>query len=307
MAEAASNLTPVVLELGGKDPAIVCEDADLDRAARGIVWGAFVNAGQTCASVERVYVLAGVADRFVAKVVEETRKLRLGDPASSTTDVGPMSMERQRHLVIDHVEDARARGAKVLAGGETPSGPGWFYPPTVLTGVDHSMRIMREETFGPVLPIMSVASLDEAIRLANDSAYGLTASGWTKDRETARKLQEQLQAGVVTINDCVSSFGEPTAPWGGIKHSGIGRTHGLLGLREMVQAKYVTDDRSRKPALWWYPYGDDYRRLMRTANRALHSSSLAARLSGQLGFTRFSRYWQRVSQWSLVKNLDKLF
>jgi acyl-CoA reductase-like NAD-dependent aldehyde dehydrogenase len=306
MAQAAKNLTPVVLELGGKDAAIVCKDADLDRAARGIVWGAFLNAGQTCASVERVYVEQAVKDRFVAKVVEETRKLRLGDPAMATTDVGPMSMERQRRIVIDHVEDARARGAQILVGGETSSGPGCFYPPTVLTEVDHSMRIMREETFGPVLPIMSVASLDEAIRLANDSEYGLTASGWTRDPATARLLQERLQAGVVTINDCVSSFGEPTAPWGGLKQSGLGRTHGRAGLREMVQVKYVTEDWGRRSALWWYPYDDRYRRLMSTANRALHSRSFFTRIAHQLGLVRFGRFWQRVSLPSLLRNLDKL-
>jgi acyl-CoA reductase-like NAD-dependent aldehyde dehydrogenase len=306
MASAAKNLTPVVLELGGKDPAIVCRDADLDRAAKGIVWGAFVNAGQTCASVERVYVEQEVAPDFIAKVVEETKKIRLGDPARSEVDMGPMALERQRKIVEEHVEDARAHGARILTGGERPPGPGFYYPPTVLTNVDHSMRIMREETFGPVLPIMAVASLDEAIRLANDSEYGLTASGWTKNRETARRLQDRLAAGVVTINDCVSSYGEPTAPWGGIKQSGIGRTHGLLGLREMVQAKYVTSDRSRGPALWWYPYGESYRRLMQTANRALHSPSPFARIAAQLGFMRFARFWRRVSAWSLVKNVDKL-
>jgi succinate-semialdehyde dehydrogenase/glutarate-semialdehyde dehydrogenase len=306
MASAASNLTPVVLELGGKDPALVCKDADLDRAAHGIVWGAFLNAGQTCASVERVYVEAEVAERFVAKVVEETRKLRLGDPDLPETDVGPMSLDRQRRIVIEHVEDARARGAQVVVGGLTPAGPGFFYPPTVLIDVDHSMRIMREETFGPVLPIMSVPSVEEAIRLANDSDYGLTASGWTRDPETARKLQACLQAGVVTINDCVSSFGEPTAPWGGVKHSGVGRTHGLAGLREMVEVKYVSEDWSRGPALWWYPYGEDYRRLMDTANRALHSRSFFGRLVHQLGFVRFGRFWRRVSPLSLLRNLDKL-
>ena len=125
--------------------------------------------------------------------------------------------------------DAVARGAVVRTGGARPDGDGWFYPPTVLTGVDHGMRVMREETFGPVLPIMAVAGLDEAIRLANDSEYGLTASGWTKDPATARRLQAELQAGVVTVNDCLSSFGEPTAPWGGVKHSGVGRTHGARG------------------------------------------------------------------------------
>jgi len=307
MASAARNLTPVVLELGGKDAAVVCADADLDRAARGIVWGAFLNAGQTCASVERAYVERAVAEPFIRKVVEETRKIRLGDPARDEVDMGPMALERQRTIVEEHVADARARGARVLTGGETPAGPGYYYPPTVLTEVDHSMRIMREETFGPVLPIMAVDSLEEAVRLANDSEYGLTASGWTRNPATALRLQQGLAAGVVTINDCVSSYGEPTAPWGGVKRSGIGRTHGALGLREMVQARYVTRDGSSGAALWWYPYGEGYRRLMQNANRAMHASSPWARLSAQLGFARFPRFWRRVSPWSLLKNLDKLF
>ncbi|MFI5006491.1 MAG: aldehyde dehydrogenase family protein [Solirubrobacterales bacterium] len=306
MASAAKNLTPVLLELGGKDAAIVCKDADLDRAAQGIVWGAFLNAGQTCASVERVYVERAVAEPFLAKVVEETRKIRMGDPAKGETDMGPMALDRQRKIVEEHVADAKARGAHILTGGEKPAGPGYYYPPTVLAAVDHSMRIMREETFGPVLPIMAVDSLEDAIRLANDSEYGLTASGWTRSPETGRLLQDRLAAGVVSINDCVSSYGEPTAPWGGIKHSGIGRTHGLLGLREMVQAKYVTRDRSRGPALWWYPYGEDYRRLMQTSNRALHSSSPFARIAAQIGFMRFARVWRRVNPWSLLGNVDKL-
>ncbi len=257
--------------------------------------------------MERVYVERTVAEPFIGKVVEETRKIRLGDPARDEVDMGPMALERQRTIVEEHVADARAHGARVLIGGEKPGGPGYYYPPTVLTDVDHSMRIMREETFGPVLPIMAVDSLEEAVRLANDSEYGLTASGWTRSAETARRLQEGLVAGVVTINDCVSSYGEPTAPWGGVKRSGIGRTHGGLGLREMVQARYVTRDRSSGPALWWYPYGEDYRRLMQTANRALHASSPFARISAQLGFARFARFWRRVSPWSLLQNLDKLF
>jgi succinate-semialdehyde dehydrogenase/glutarate-semialdehyde dehydrogenase len=304
MAAAAQNLTPVLLELGGKDPAIVCADADLDRAARGIVWGAFVNAGQTCASVERVYVQAEVAEAFVAKVVEETARLRTG---GADADMGPLTLERQRRIVEEHVEDARAHGAQVLTGGVTPAGPGFFYPPTVLTNVDHGMRIMTEETFGPVLPIMRVASVEEGIRLANDSVYGLTASGWTRDEETARRLQRELQAGVVTINDCVYSYGEPTAPWGGVKQSGIGRTHGLAGLREMVQVKYVSEEQGRGPNLWWYPYGAELQRLMSTSNRALHGHTLWSRLRAQISLLGFPRFWKRARLGGILRNIDKLF
>jgi acyl-CoA reductase-like NAD-dependent aldehyde dehydrogenase len=307
MASAAKNLTPVLLELGGKDPAIVCRDADLDRAARGVVWGAFMNAGQTCVSVERAYVEAPVAEAFVARVVEETRRLRVGDPASAAVDVGPLTMERQLRIVEEHVADAVGRGATALTGGARLGGPGFFYPPTVLTGVDHSMRVMREETFGPVLPIMTVSSLDEAIRHANDSDYGLTASGWTRDPATARRLQEELSAGVVTINDCVSSLGEPSAPYGGRRLSGFGRAHGAAGLREMAQVKYVTLDSSRKPMLWWYPYDASYRRLMVTAGRALHGASLFGRVRAQLALAAFPRLWRRVSPFHLLRNLDRFF
>ncbi len=304
MTAAARNLTPVLLELGGKDPAVVCRDADLDRAARGVVWGAFVNAGQTCASVERVYVEAEVAEAFVAKVVEETARLRVG---GADGDMGPMTLEGQRRIVEDHVADAVARGATVRTGGVTPKGPGWFYPPTVLTGVDHTMRVMREETFGPVLPIMAVGSLEEAIRLANDSEYGLTASGWTRDRDVARRLAERLSAGVVTNNDCVYSYGEPTAPWGGVRHSGIGRTHGALGLREMVAAKYVAAEFRSGPNLWWYPYGSEFHRLMSAANRSLHAPSFGRRLRDLVALMGFRRFRQRVRLGGILRNIDKLF
>jgi succinate-semialdehyde dehydrogenase/glutarate-semialdehyde dehydrogenase len=306
MAAAAENLTPVVLELGGKDAAVVCRDADLDLAAQGIVWGAFLNAGQTCASVERVYVEEPVADAFVRKVVERTRALRTGDPAGPETDMGPLTLERQRRIVEDHVADAVARGARLETGGEKPAGPGFFYPPTVLTNVTHEMRIMREETFGPVLPIMTVPSLDEAIRLANQSEYGLTASGWTRDAQVAGRLQRELQAGAVTINDCISSFGEPAAPWGGFKQSGIGRTHGLAGLREMVQWKYVTRDTARAPKLWWYPYGEELRGLMAAAVRALHGTSAWARVRNQLALLASSRFRRRAGLVRVAQNADKL-
>jgi succinate-semialdehyde dehydrogenase/glutarate-semialdehyde dehydrogenase len=307
MVSAAKNLTPVVLELGGKDPAVVCRDADLLRAARGIVWGAFVNAGQTCASVERVYVEAEVAEAFLGRVVERTRLLRMGDPAAGDVEVGALTLERQRKIVEEHVADAVAKGARILTGGERGAGPGFFYPPTVIAGVDHTMRVMREETFGPVLPVMAVASLDEAIRLANDSDYGLTASGWTRDPATARRLERELQAGVVTINDCVYTFGEPSAPWGGFKKSGLGRAHGLAGLREMVQMKYVSRDEGSAPMLWWFPYGEELRVLMPAAARALHARSLWTRLGNAVQLLGSSRFRRRGRLASLLKRADRLF
>jgi acyl-CoA reductase-like NAD-dependent aldehyde dehydrogenase len=306
MAAAAKNLTPVVLELGGKDAAIVCRDADLEFAARGIVWNAFMNAGQTCSSVERVYVERPVLEPFLAKVLEEARRVRLKDEAGAG-EVGPLTLERQRRVVEAHLADAVARGARVLLGGERPGGPGLFYKPTVVVDVDHGMTLMKEETFGPVLPVMAVDSLDEAIRLANDSDYGLTASGWTRSAQTAERLQRELVAGVVSINDHSSSFAEPQAPWGGMKASGIGRIHGRAGLREMVQPKYVSFDRGRKPALWWYPYDAEYRALVSGVAPALYAKSFARRLAGQLGLMRFSRLWRRFGLGRLAMGLDKLF
>ena len=307
MAAAAGNLTPVVLELGGKDAAVVCRDADLDRAAAGIAWGAFLNTGQTCASVERVYVEAEVADAFLEKLAAEAIKLRVGDPMEPDTDVGPLTLDRQRNLVEEHVKDAVAKGARILVGGERPASAGNFYPPTLVTDVDHTMRIMKEETFGPVLPVMKVDSLEQAIALANDSPYGLTASGWTRSADTAARLQRELSAGVVTINDCVYSFGEPTAPWGGVRDSGIGRTHGLAGLKEMVQAKYVTRDTSGGRMLWWYPYGAEFGTLMSTANRALHEGSAWRRVRSQIKLMTWGRFWKRSRPLTLLRNLDKLF
>jgi len=305
MAAAARNLTPMVLELGGKDPAIVCRDADLERAAKGVVWSAFMNAGQTCAAVERVYVERPVAEAFLAKVLDETKALRLARAGAG--ELGPMTLERQRLIVEQHVQDAVSRGARVLLGGARGEGPGYYYPPTVLTGVDHSMAIMRDETFGPVLPIMTVDSLDEAIRLANDSAYGLTASGWTRSDAIAERLQRELVAGIVSINDHVSSFGEPAAPWGGVKWSGIGRIHGPLGLREMVQPKYVSLDRGRGAELWWYPYDAALGRLLSRSAEALYSTSLVRRILGQLRLAGFARLWQRLGPRRLLASLDKLF
>jgi succinate-semialdehyde dehydrogenase/glutarate-semialdehyde dehydrogenase len=306
MAAAARSLTPVVLELGGKDAAIVCRDADLDLAARGVVWNAFMNAGQTCSSVERVYVERPVFEPFLAKVLDEARRVRLKD-ARGEGELGPLTLERQRAVVEAQLADAVAKGARVLLGGKRPGGPGLFYPPTVVVDVDHGMALMREETFGPLLPLLAVDSLDEAIRLANDSEYGLTASGWTRSEAVAERLQRELVAGVVSINDHSSSFAEPQAPWGGVRASGIGRIHGRAGLAEMVQPKYVSFDRSRRPALWWYPYDAEYRGLIARVASALYAGSFARRLAGQLALLRFSRLWRRFGPGRLLANLDKLF
>lgn len=254
---AAARLLPVVLELGGKDPMIVLDDADVDVASSGAVWGAFVNAGQACLSVERCYVHRTIFDAFISACVEKTKRLRVGNGADPSTDIGPLICERQLHSVEQHVEDARSHGARVMTGGErlTSLGPN-YYVPTVLADVSHEMLIMREETFGPVLPIMSFDSDDEAIRLANDSAYGLAASVWTRDRSRGEKIARQINAGTVMVNDAVSCFGISEAPHGGVKASGMGRTHGRFGLEEMVWTKYLDTDllpRMEKP--WWYGYG----------------------------------------------------
>jgi len=308
MQRAAKNLTGVVLELGGKDPAVVAADADLDRASSGLVWGAFVNAGQACGSVERVYVVKDVAEEFLGKVVAKAKTLRLGDPLSSTTDMGPLTTEAQRALVEAHVADARTNGAKVLTGGQRPRAKGWWYPPTVLTRVDHSMRCMHEETFGPLLPVMVVENLDEAIRLANESEYGLTASGWTRSRRTAQRLAEELHAGTVTINDHLFSFGEPTATWGGVKKSGVGRSHAAFGLHELVNVKHVSVDMGHAGAMpWWYPYDSAFHSFTKRAFGTLYSNDPRTKVPEALGLLGSGRFFGYVKVSTLASRLGKVF
>jgi acyl-CoA reductase-like NAD-dependent aldehyde dehydrogenase len=254
---AAARLLPVVLELGGKDPMIVLDDADVDVASSGAVWGAFVNAGQACLSVERCYVHRSIYETFVSACAEKTKRLRVGNGAEPNTDIGPLIRERQLHAVEQHVEDARSHGAQVVTGGERLAslGPN-YYAPTILADVTNAMSIMREETFGPVLPIMPFDSDAEAIRLANDSEFGLAASVWTRNRPRGEKIARQINAGTVMVNDAISCFGISEAPHGGVRASGIGRTHGRSGLEEMVWIKYLDTDllpRMKKP--WWYGYG----------------------------------------------------
>jgi acyl-CoA reductase-like NAD-dependent aldehyde dehydrogenase len=286
-AEAAARLLPTVLELGGKDPVIVCADADLDLASSGVVWGAFTNAGQACLSAERVYVAREAASRFTELCVEKTRRLRVGAGDDPSTDVGPLIRDRQLKIVEEHVAEAAAAGAAILTGGRrlNPEGlAGFFYEPTVLSGVHHGMGIMREETFGPVLPIMTVGDEAEAVRLANDSHFGLSASIWTRDLARGERLARSLESGSVMVNDCLSSFGIAEAPHGGFKLSGLGRTHSWVGLMEMARVKYIDVDLVPKlPKLWWFGYDSRAGRLMESFVDFLFAPGLWSRMLGGFG------------------------
>lgn len=276
MELAAKTLTPVTLELGGKDPMIVCHDAHLDNAASGAVWGAFSNAGQICASVERVYAHESVAQKFTELVVQKTKQLRVGDGKDFDTEIGAMTTASQLAEVQDQVEDARRRGAQILTGGERDaSRKGYFYKPTVITNVDHSFRCIREETFGPTLPIMTFKDEDEALRLANDSEYGLTASVWTKDIERGKKLAHKIRAGTVMVNDNVYTFAISQTPWGGHGLSGFGRTHSYLGLLELVDVHHVHVNLSGfAKSFWWFGYNEKFYNLLRELTITLTSPSL---------------------------------
>jgi acyl-CoA reductase-like NAD-dependent aldehyde dehydrogenase len=283
-AVAAERLLPVVLELGGKDPMIVLEDADVDVASSAAVWGAFVNAGQACLSVERCYVHRGSYESFVKACVEKTKRLRVGRGMDRDTDVGPIIHERQLRVVEAQVHDAVARGARVMAGGKRLPELGMnFYAPTVLMDVSQTMRIMREETFGPVLPVMAFDSDDEAVRLANDSEYGLAASVWTRDSARGDSIARRIRAGTVMVNDVISCFGISEAPHGGVKASGLGRTHGRFGLEEMVRVKYLDTDRvPGMKKVWWYGYGPGFARQMEGFLDMQFARSVGVRLRGAL-------------------------
>jgi succinate-semialdehyde dehydrogenase/glutarate-semialdehyde dehydrogenase len=283
-AAAAECLLPMVLELGGKDPMLVLDDADVDVASSAALWGAFLNAGQTCLSVERCYVHRSLYDAFLKACVEKTSKLRIGNGLDPETDVGPMIHERQLQVVEAHVEDAVARGARVLAGGlRVPELGKNFYKPTVLADVTHEMRIMREETFGPVLPVMAFEDDEEAVRLANDSDFGLAASVWTRNRERGERVARSIHAGTVMVNDAISCFGISEAPHGGVKSSGVGRTHGRFGLEEMVRLKYLDVDLTPgMKKVWWYGYGGAFARQMEGFLDFQFARGLGKRLRGAL-------------------------
>jgi succinate-semialdehyde dehydrogenase/glutarate-semialdehyde dehydrogenase len=270
----ARRLTGSVLELGGKDPMVVLADANVDHAIAGALWGGFANAGQTCSGIERVYVLREVSERFIAGVVDGAQRLRVGDPLGWDTEIGPMVSREQFEAVRELVDDAVAAGATLRCGGpaDPPAGlgAGWFYAPTVLTGVTHEMRIMREEIFGPVLPIVVVDSEDEAIALANDSVFGLGASVWTADRGKGERIARELEAGMVWINDHMFSHGACQCSWGGVKQSGVGRTHSKFGFYECVNVKLRVWEPSAVRDPWWHPYDETLGRALRQSATILY-------------------------------------
>ena len=265
MERASHTLTPVSLELGGKDPMIVLSDADLERAANAAVYYSMQNAGQTCISTERVYVEAPVYDEFVAKVTEKARELRQGDPSGGpgSVEVGAITFPKQMEIIEDHVKDAVDKGARIVTGGHRRAGEGQFFEPTVMVDVDHSMKAMTEETFGPTLPIMKVADTEEAIRLANDSPYGLAASVFGKDIRRAEQVARRLEAGAVVVNDAMLNYSVLELPMGGWKASGMGSRHGAGGIRKYCAEQAIMLTRfALKKDLHMYPYKKSRTKLL---------------------------------------------
>ena len=265
-AECAHRMKGSVLELGGKDAMIVCADANLPHAVGGCLWGGFANAGQTCSGIERVYVVREVAERFIAGVVEGARRLRLGDPLAWDTEIGPMVSTGQLERVTALVDDAVAGGAELRCGGADPP----FFRPAVLTGVRPDMRVMREEVFGPVVPIVTVEDEDEAIALANDSEFGLGASVWTADRAKGERMARRIEAGMVWVNDHMYTHGAASCSWGGVKSSGLGRSHSKFGLYECVNVKLLSWSPPRGRDFWWHPYDESLGRALEAAARLLY-------------------------------------
>jgi betaine-aldehyde dehydrogenase len=279
MARAAETLTPVSLELGGKDPMIVLDDADLDRAANAATWGGMFNSGQVCLSVERIYVEEPAYDEFVAKLTKAVGELRQGaDGRSPEKDVGAMTSPNQTAVVEGHVEDAVAKGAQALTGGKRLDGPGDYFEPTVLVDVDHSMKVMREETFGPVVGVMKVRDSEEALRLANDTRYGLAGTVFG-EKARAERIARRIEAGAVNVNDVIVNYVLMDVPMGGWKESGIGFRHGEYGIKKYCRPESVIVARfggKREPT--WYPYTKSRRGLVGRVARAFNARDWRRRL-----------------------------
>jgi len=272
MARAAETLTPVALELGGKDPMIVLADADIERAANAAAYYSMQNGGQTCVSVERVYVEAPIYDRFVDAVTERVKALRQGPPAGpASVEVGAMTFPPQLDIVSRHVEQAREAGARITTGGHVREGAGRFYEPTVLADVDHSMAAMREETFGPTVPIMKVADADEAVRLANDSQYGLGASVWTKDLARGEQIARRIESGYACVNDANVNYFAYELPMGGWKDSGLGVRHGAGGIRKYTRQQAILVTRlAMKRDVHFFPYKPGTTKLLGRLTKVLY-------------------------------------
>lgn len=251
----AKRLLPCSLELGGKDPAIVFKSSNLDYACGGVLWGALSNCGQACASIERVYVEAEIYNDFIEKISSLVKKLKIGNGLEEDTDIGPLTCEEQLNKVEEHIKDAVNKGAGIYFGGKRVQREGFFFEPTVLTSVNHNMKIMTEETFGPVIPIMKFETTEEAIGLANDSRYGLSASIWTGDTEQGKCIAKNLDCSTVWINDSLFLQAHPACPWQGYKESGYGGT----SIYDFTKTKHISIDQGfvpfvRPKSYWWYPY-----------------------------------------------------
>ena len=279
--KAAERLIPASLELGGKDAMIVLDDADVDRAVGGAVWGGLFNAGQSCIAVERVYVQDGIYDEFIGKLTEKVGQLRVGMDTKGKyeMDFGALANDNQMAIVERHVADAKEKGARVLTGGQR-TGQGLFYPPTVLVDVDHTMQCMTEETFGPTLPVMKVQSEEEAVRLANDSIYGLNGSVWTKDQERGERIARRLETGGVSVNNAMATIFQFPMPFGGWKQSGIGnRFGGAGGMLKYCRPQSVTTERlSLTSEIHWYPYTKSRGKLQEKLVRMLGANDWRRRL-----------------------------
>jgi betaine-aldehyde dehydrogenase len=278
MARAAESLTPVSLELGGKDAMIVLSDADIDRAANAAAWGGMMNSGQICMSVERIYVEEPAYDEFVAKLTAAVGKLRQGaDDARNPKDVGAMTSPNQTAIVEDHVNEALASGAKALTGGKRGAGPGDYFEPTVLVDVDHSMKVMRDETFGPVVGVMKARDAEEALRFANDSRYGLSGSVFG-EKERAERVARRVECGAVNVNDVLVNYLASDVPMGGWKESGIGYRHGEPGIKKYCRTESVVITRfgaKREPS--WYPYTRARRGLVGRVSQAFNARDIRRR------------------------------
>ena len=281
-AACGANLVPCVMELGGKAPLVACADCDVERTARAIVFGGFVNAGQVCISVERVYAHEAVYEPIISRVRTLVGELRQGDPNESTVDVGAIIFPKQIEIAEKHIADAVSKGARIVAGGKRKEGPGQFFEPTVLANCNHTMTVMKEEIFGPIVPIQRVASEEEALALANDSHLGLNAYVFTKDKAKGERIARKIEAGSVVVNDVLTNYAAAEAPFGGTKQSGFGRIHGEDALKGMCETRHIFESRLPDPSVdpTWFPYSSkSYRWQLRLLKLLYARGSVVRRLT----------------------------